>query len=205
MSNICFLFSFKSINCVINCKHILWINLSLDILHEINSHWCHCLLDKSLSNLTNSMMRNTSPISHNLFSHFVFDIFINRNYILIFNTIIVETKVNINCSTCFIKLSNSEWCKYVLFFYSFFFARLDNFFFNINTESANFTPRYRSFKALSSKSVLSSKISNVSNHISKEITSDSIGLSSFHSLIFRSNLLNVFFLIIYFFFCSFKD
>jgi hypothetical protein len=54
------------------------------------------------------VMGQASTVSHDFLSGFILNIFIDLDNLLNVHASIVEAEVDINCSSCFIELGNSE-------------------------------------------------------------------------------------------------
>ncbi len=117
------------------------------------------------------MMWNISSILHNLFSCSILNFFVCLNRI--FDSIVHKTKIDINCSSSIIHLSNSERNKRC-FLDSVLLTFILNSLRSIFAQTRDILPLATGFKRFSNISIFKSKISNISNNKGQKISSLSI-------------------------------
>ena len=80
------LFVLKSVNGIVDSKYILGVERLLDLLHELNCWGGKDVLHESLTHLADTVMvRQAATLLENFFSAFVFNLFVNMNYLVLGN------------------------------------------------------------------------------------------------------------------------
>lgn len=206
MFQVFLLFVLQSIQRIVRCKDVVRIKHLLDLSLHLDPELRKHLAQESLSDLANSMMmRDGSPALNDLISALSLYSLIYFEYLVLRKSDIAHPEVGIHSGSCVIDLGHTRSTENGVFRDISSLACIDHTGTHICAEVTNFTPGARSLEGLCHVSVISSKVSNISNDISEEVASLSVFLSGIESSKSSSESKDIVLLHFHLFFRAFED